>query len=151
MKINIKILPKYAYLSSSLVAFTFFLYFSYKAIIAYLIHQELYGSGMDILVSLRIALAGIMALLLMLFFQFLKIKDFKSQRTILRGIFISWSTLFVIFIVIDLELISFTILSGFAALINLLSLFTLVDLIKEERNTLTDKEIYLLQKLAKKK
>ena len=151
MKINIKILPKYAYLSSSLVAFTFFLYFSYKAIIAYLIHQELYGSGMDILVSLRIALAGIMALLLMLFFQFLKIKDFKSQRTILRGIFISWSTLFVIFIVIDLELISFTILSGFAALINLLSLFTLVNLIKEERNTLTDKEIYLLQKLAKKK
>ncbi len=106
---------------------------------------------MDILVSLRIALAGIMALLLMLLFQFLKIKDFKSQRTILRGIFISWSTLFVIFIVIDLELISFTILSGFAALINLLSLFTLVDLIKEERNTLTDKEIYLLQKLAKKK
>ena len=151
MKINIKILPKYAYLSSSLVAFIFFLYFSYKAIMAYLIHQELYGSGMDILVSLRIALAGIMALLLMLFFQFLKIKDFKSQRTILRGIFISWSTLFVIFIVIDLELISFTILSGFAALINLLSLFTLVDLIKEERNTLTDKEIYLLQKLAKKK
>ena len=151
MKINIKILPKYAYLSSSLVAFIFFLYFSYKAIVAYLIHQELYGSGMDILVSLRIALAGIMALLLMLFFQFLKIKDFKSQRTILRGIFISWSTLFVIFIVIDLELISFTILSGFAALINLLSLFTLVDLIKEERNTLTDKEIYLLQKLAKKK
>jgi hypothetical protein len=151
MKINIKILPKYAYLSSSLVAFIFFFYFSYKAIIAYLIHQELYGSGMDILVSLRIALAGIMALLLMLLFQFLKIKDFKSQRTILRGIFISWSTLFVIFIVIDLELISFTILSGFAALINLLSLFTLVDLIKEERNTLTDKEIYLLQKLAKKK
>ena len=151
MKINIKILPKYAYLSSSLVAFIFFLYFSYKAIIAYLIHKELNGSGMDILVSLRIALAGIMALLLMLFFQFLKIKDFKSQRTILRGIFISWSTLFVIFIVIDLELISFTILSGFAALINLLSLFTLVDLIKEERNTLTDKEIYLLQKLAKKK
>ena len=151
MKINIKILPKYAYLSSSLVAFIFFLYFSYKAIIAYLIHQELYGSGMDILVSLRIALAGIMALFLMLFFQFLKIKDFRSQRTILRGIFISWSTLFVIFIVIDLELILFTILSGFAALINLLSLFTLVDLINEERNTLTDKEIYLLQKLAKKK
>ena len=74
----------------------------------------------------------------------------KTQQ-FLRGIFISWSTLFVIFIVIDLELISFTILSGFAALINLLSLFTLVDLIKEERNTLTDKEIYLLQKLAKKK
>ena len=40
---------------------------------------------------------------------------------------------------------------GIAALINLISLFSLVDLIKEERNTLTDKEIYLLQKLANKK
>ena len=48
-------------------------------------------------------------------------------------------------------LIYFIVFSGIAALINLISLFSLVDLIKEERNTLTDKEIYLLQKLANKK
>ena len=48
-------------------------------------------------------------------------------------------------------IIYFISLSGIAAFINLISLFSLVDLIKEERNTLTDKEIYLLQKLANKK
>ena len=37
------------------------------------------------------------------------------------------------------------------ALIILVTLFSLIDQIKEEKNTLTDKEIYLLQELAKKK
>ena len=41
--------------------------------------------------------------------------------------------------------------SSIASLIILFTLFSLVDQIKDEKNTLTDKEIYLLQKLAKKK
>ena len=151
MNIKIKVLPKYAYLISSLIAVIIFFYFSYKAVIAYLIHRELYGDGMDILVSLRAALAGIMFLLIVLFFQFIKIKDLKSQRTILRGIFVGWSSLFIILIIVNPSLILFVILSGIAAIVNLISLFSLVDLIKEERNTLTDKEIYLLQQLANKK
>jgi len=151
MNIKIKVLPKYAYLVSSLIALIIFFYFSYKAVIAYLIHRELYGDGMDVLVSLRAALAGIMFLLIVLFFQFIKIKDLKSQRTILRGIFVGWSSLFIILIIVNPSLILFVILSGIAAIVNLISLFSLVDLIKEERNTLTDKEIYLLQQLANKK
>ena len=63
MNIKIKIFPKYAYLVSSIIALIIFSYFSYKAVIAYLIHKELYGDGMDVLVSLRAALAGIMLLL----------------------------------------------------------------------------------------
>ena len=106
---------------------------------------------MDVLVSLRAALAGIMFLIIILFFQFIKIKDLQSQRTILRGIFIGWSSLFIILIILNANLVYFISLSGIAAFINLISLFSLVDLIKEERNTLTDKEIYLLQKLANKK
>ena len=151
MNLKIKLLPKYAYITSSCVAFIFFCIFAYKAFVAYLIHKELYGDGMDVLVSLRAALAGIMFLLIILFFQFIKIKDLKSQRTILRGIFIGWSSLFIILIIVNAQLIYFISLSGIAALINLISLFSLVDLIKEEKNTLTDKEIYLLQKLANKK
>ena len=65
--------------------------------------------------------------------------------------FIAWSSLFIALIVLNSNLIHFIIFSGIAALVNLISLFSLVDLIKEERNTLTDKEIYLLQKLANKK
>ena len=151
MNVKIKILPKYAYLISSAIAFIFFCFFAYKAFVAYLIHKELYGDGMDVLVSLRVALAGIMILLIILFFQFIKIKDLKSQRTILRGIFVGWSSLFIILIILNANLVYFISLSGIAAFINLISLFSLVDLIKEERNTLTDKEIYLLQKLANKK
>ena len=106
---------------------------------------------MDVLVSLRAALAGIMFLLIVLFFQFIKIKDLKSQRTILRGIFVGWSSLFIILIIVNPSLIYFIVFSGIAGIVNLIALFSLVDLIKEERNTLTDKEIYLLQQLANKK
>ena len=48
-------------------------------------------------------------------------------------------------------LVYFIFLTGLSSLIILVTLFSLVDQIKEEKNTLTDKEIYLLQKLAKKK
>ena len=151
MNINLKILPKYAYLVSSLIASIIFFYFSYKAVVTYLIHKELYGDGMDVLVSLRVALAGVMLLLIVFFFQFIKIKDLISQRTIIRGIFIGWSSLFVVLIIVNPSLISFIVLSGIAGIVNLIALFSLVDLIKEDRNSLTDKEIFLLQQLASKK
>ncbi|MDC0405159.1 hypothetical protein OAM30_01155 [Candidatus Pelagibacter sp.] len=151
MNINLKILPKYAYLVSSLIALIIFFYFSYKGVVTYLIHKELYGDGMDVLVSLRAALAGVMLLLIVLFFQFIKIKDLISQRTIIRGIFIGWSSLFIILIIVNPNLISFIVLSGIAGIVNLMALFSLVDLIKEDRNSLTDKEIFLLQQLANKK
>ena len=151
MNINLKILPKYAYLVSSLIALIIFFYFSYKGVVTYLIHKELYGDGMDVLVSLRAVLAGVMLLLIVLFFQFIKIKDLISQRTIIRGIFIGWSSLFIILIIVNPSLISFIVLSGIAGIVNLMALFSLVDLIKEDRNSLTDKEIFLLQQLANKK
>ena len=106
---------------------------------------------MDVLVSLRAALACVMLLLIVFFFQFIKIKDLISQRTIIRGIFIGWSSLFIILIIVNTSLISFIVLSGIAGIVNLIALFSLVDLIKEDRNSLTDKEIFLLQQLASKK
>ena len=106
---------------------------------------------MDVLVSLIAALAGVMLLLIVFFFQFIKIKDLISQRTIIRGIFIGWSSLFIILIIVNPSLISFIVLSGIAGIVNLIALFSLVDLIKEDRNSLTDKEIFLLQQLASKK
>jgi len=92
-----------------------------------------------------------MFLLILLFIQFMKINDLKSQRTILRGIFIGWTSVFIALIVINLSSIYFILLTGLSSLIILVTLFSLIDQIKEEKNTLTDKEIYLLQKLAKKK
>ena len=151
MNFKLKIKPKVAYLTSACTALIILLFFSYKAVIAYLIHRELYGGGLDTLVLLRASIAGIMFLLILLFIQFMKINDLKSQRTILRGIFIGWTSVFIALIVIKLSSIYFILLTGISSLIILVTLFSLIDQIKEEKNTLTDKEIYLLQKLAKKK
>ena len=151
MNIKINIKPKVAYLISIFTALTIFLFFSYKAVIAFLIYKELYGGGLDALVFLRASVAGIMFLLIILFIQFMKINDLKSQRTILRGIFVGWTSVFIVLIIIKISSIYFILLTGIASLIILITLFSLIDQIKEEKNALTDKEIYLLQKLAKKK
>ena len=47
--------------------------------------------------------------------------------------------------------ILFLIITFITSVLILLSLLSLSEQIKEERNTLTEKEIYLLQQLAKKK
>ena len=151
MKIKLNIKPKIAYLASIFTAIIILLFFSYKAVIAYLIHRELYGGGLDTLVLLRASISGIMLLLILLFIQFIKINDLKSQRTILRGIFIGWTSTFIAMIILKLSSIYFILLIGFLSLTILVTLFSLEGQIKEEKNTLTDKEIYLLQKLAKKK
>ena len=151
MKIKLNIKPKIAYLASIFTAILILLFFSYKAVIAYLIHRERYGGGLDTLVLLRASIAGIMLLLILLFIQLIKIDDLKSQRTILRGMFIGWTSVFIVMIVLKMTSIYFIFLTGLSSLVILVTLFSLVDQMKEEKNTLTDKEIYLLQKLAKKK
>ena len=151
MNIKINFPPKFAYYFSSAITFVLFLYFSYKGVISYLIHKEIYGGGLDVLVTLRATLSGIMLFLTLLFIQITKIKDLKSQRMILKGIFIVWSTLFILLIILNPSLIYFIILFGIGSIITLITIFSLVDQIKEQKNSLTDKEIYLLQKLANKK
>ena len=151
MKLNIKIKPKISYFISIVVSFVILFYFAYKAIVAYLIHRELYGGGLDTLVLLRASISGIMLLLILLFIQFIKIPDLKSHRAILRGVFIGWTSVFVILIIVNLSSIYFIILTGLVSFFSLITLFSLEDQIKEEKNTLSEKEIYLLQQLAKKK
>ena len=151
MKLKIKIKPKISYFISILVSSVILFYFAYKGVVAYLIHRELYGGGLDTLVLLRASIAGIMLLLILLFIQFLKIPDLKSHRTILRGVFVGWTSVFIILVIINMSSIYFVILSGLVSFFSLITLFSLEDQIKEEKNTLSEKEIYLLQQLAKKK
>ena len=151
MKFKINIKPRISYYVSILVSSVILFYFAYKAVVAYLIHRELYGGGLDTLVLLRSSISGIMLLLILLFIQFIKIPDLKSHRTILRGIFIGWSSVFLILVIVKLSSIYFIILSGLVSFLSLITLFSLEDQIKEEKSTLTEKEIYLLQQLAKKK
>ena len=92
-----------------------------------------------------------MFLLVLLFFQFIKIPDLKSHRTILRGVFIGWTGTFLVITIVNLSSIYFIILTATVSLFTLINLISLEVQIKEEKNTLTEKEIYLLQQLAKKK
>ena len=151
MKFKIKIKPKISYYVSILVSSVILFYFAYKGVFAYLIHRELYGDGLDTLVLLRASISGIMLLLILLFIQFTKIPDLKSHRTILRGVFVGWTSVFLILIIVNLSSIYFVIISGLVSFFSLITLFSLEDQIKEAKNTLTEKEIYLLQQLAKKK
>ena len=151
MKLKVKIKPNISYYVSILVFSVIFFYFAYKGVVAYIIHRELYGGGLDTLVLLRASISGIMLLLILLFMQFLRISDLKSHRVILRGVFIGWTSVFIILVIVNLSSIYFVILSGLVAFFSLITLFSLEDQIKEEKNTLTEKEIYLLQQLAKKK
>ena len=151
MKFRFKIKPKGSYYVSILVASIILFYFAYKGVVAYLIHQELYGGGLDTLVLLRASISGIMLLLILLFIQFIKIPDLKSHRMILRGIFVGWTSVFVILIIVNLSTIYFILITGLVSFFSLINLFNLEYQIKEEKNTLTEKEIYLLQQLAKKK
>ena len=149
MMLNIKF--KHSYLISILTSFVILCYFAYKGMIAYLIHKELYGSGVDVVITLRGIISLIMLFFIGLQIQLLKIKDLKSQKKILTGIFIVWTSIFFSTIIVSREEILFLIITFLTSVLMLLSLISLRKQIKEERNTLTEKEIYLLQQLAKKK
>jgi|TARA_B100000446_G_C10234135_1_gene227046 hypothetical protein len=149
---KLDISPKISFSLSSFISVIFVIYFAYKAFLAYVIYKELYGSGsVDVIVALRCAFAAAMIFLTFLFFQFMRIKDLKSQRTILKGTFIGWSSICITLIIVTPNFIYFIILTGLASIISLLSSIGLIKKINEERNSLTEKEIYLLQKLANKK
>ena len=81
MKLNINY--KFTYLVSILASLMILIYFAYKGVIAYLIHKELYGGGIDVVISLRGTISAIMLFLILLQIQFLKIKDLNSHKTII--------------------------------------------------------------------
>ena len=153
---RIKISSKLSFIISSLTSIVFVLYFAYKGVIVYLVQKAmddtfLGGSTSDITVTLWFAISAAMALSMLLFFQFTKIKDLKSQSTILKGMFIGWAGICVALIVFIPSYIYFVILTAVASIVSLISSLTLKEEIIAQLNkkeTLSEKEIYLLQKLA---
>ena len=153
---KIKISSKISFLISSITSMIFVLFFSYKGFMVYFIQKAMDdtfvgGSTSDITVTLWFAIAGTMALSMLLFFQFMKIKDLKSQRTIQKGIFIGWASICFALIFFIPSYIYFIMLTAIASTVSLLSSITLKEKIIEELNKkeiLSEKEIYLLQRLA---
>ena len=142
---------KISFIVSAIVSTILSIYFIYKGFLAYVIHKELYGGGLDALVASRWSLAGMLIFLTFLFLFFMRIKDLKSQKTILTGIFIGWTSICIVLIIVNPESYYFIALTGIASLITILSSMGLISKIHEEKHQLTEKEIYLLKQLAKKK
>ena len=154
---RINIPSKLSFIISSIVSIIFVTYFAYKGFMVYFIQKAMDdtfvgGSSSDITVTLWFAISGVMALSMVLFFQFTKIKDLNSQRTIQKGIFIGWAVIAIAMIIFIPSYIYFILLTIIASIVSLLSSITLKHKITEElkskKETLTEKEIYLLQKLA---
>ena len=154
-KINIS--SRLSFIISSITSIIFVTYFSYKGFMVYFVQKAMDdtfvgGSSSDITVTLWFAISGVMGLSMFLFFQFTKIKDLNSQRTIQRGIFIGWASISLAMIVFIPSYIYFIILTIIASIVSLLSSITLkykiAEELKNKKESLSEKEIYLLQKLA---
>ena len=154
---KIKISSKVSFIISSITSIIFVGYFGYKGFMVYFVQKAMDdtfigGTSSDITVTLWFTVAGTMALSMFLFFQFIKIKDLKSQRTILKGIFIGWASICFALIAFMSNYIYFILLTAVASIVSLLSVITVKNKISDEliekKETLSDKEIYLLQKLA---
>lgn len=154
---RINIPSKLSFIISSIASIIFVTYFAYKGFMVYFIQKTMDdtfigGSSSDITVTLWFAISGVMALSMVLFFQFTKIKDLNSQRTIQKGIFIGWAVIAIAMIIFIPSYIYFILLTIIASIVSLLSSITLKHKItielQNKKETLTEKEIYLLQKLA---
>jgi len=154
---KIKISSKVSFIISSITSIIFVGYFGYKGFMVYFVQKAMDdtfigGTSSDITVTLWFTVAGTMALSMFLFLQFIKIKDLKSQRTILKGIFIGWASICFALIAFMSNYIYFILLTAVASIVSLLSVITVKNKISDEliekKETLSDKEIYLLQKLA---
>ena len=154
-KINVP--SKLSFVISSVISIIFVTYFTYKGFKVYFVQKAMDdtfvgGSSSDITITLWFAISGVMALSMFLFFQFTKIRDLISQRTIQKGIFYGWTVITIVMLAFIPSYIYLILLTIIASIVSFLSYITLKHIIAEDlknkKETLSEKEIYLLQKLA---
>ena len=150
-----KITTKSILLISALTSSAFLIYALYKGIILYFVNEALEdtfvgGSTSNISIILWFIISGILMLVTCMFLFFLKIKDLKSQKIIAMGLIFFWFTVSLFSIFIAFSNLWITLLTSSIGIISFLASKNLKKEIIAELNKkgLTDKEIYLLQKLA---
>ena len=150
-----KITTKSILLISALTTSAFLIYALYKGIILYFVNETLEdtfvgGSTSNISIILWFIISGILMLITSMFLFFLKIKDLKSQKIIARGLIFFWFTVSFFSIFVTFSNLWITLLTSSIGIISFLASKNLKKEIIAELNKkgLTEKEIYLLQKLA---
>ena len=150
-----KITTKSILLISALTTSAFLIYALYKGIILYFVNEALEdtfvgGSTSNISIILWFIISGILMLITSMFLFFLKIKDLKSQKIIVIGLIFFWFTVSFFSIFVTFSNLLITLLTSSIGIISFLASKNLKKEIIAELNKkgLTEKEIYLLQKLA---
>ena len=150
-----KITTKSILLISALTSSAFLIYALYKGIILYFVNEALEdtfvgGSTSNISIILWFIISGILMLITSMFLFFLKIKDLKSQKIIVIGLIFFWFTVSFFSIFVTFSNLLITLLTSSIGIISFLASKNLKKEIITELNKkgLTEKEIYLLQKLA---
>ena len=150
-----KITTKTILLISPSTSSAFLIYALYKGIILYFVNEALEdtfvgGSTSNISIILWFIISGILMLITSMFLFFLKIKDLKSQKIIVIGLIFFWFTVSFFSIFVTFSNLLITLLTSSIGIISFLASKNLKKEIIAELNKkgLTEKEIYLLQKLA---
>ena len=150
-----KIKTKSILLISALTTSAFLIYTLYKGIILYFVNEALEdtfvgGSTSNISIILWFIISGILMLITSMFLFFLKIKDLKSQKIIVIGLIFFWFAVSFFSIFVTFSNLLITLLTSSIGIISFLASKNLKKEIIAELNKkgLTEKEIYLLQKLA---
>ena len=150
-----RITTKSILLISALTTSAFLIYALYKGIILYFVNEALEdtfvgGSTSNISIILWFIISGILMLITSMFLFFLKIKDLKSQKIIVIGLIFFWFTVSFFSIFVTFSNLWITLLTSSIGIISFLASKNLKKEIIAELNKkgLTEKEIYLLQKLA---
>ena len=150
-----KISTKLILLISALTSSFFLIYASYKGIILYFVKEALEdtfvgGSTSDISIYLWFTISGILILITLMFLFFTKIKDLKSQKIIVTSLTVFWITISIFLILLNLSNFWISLITLTVGILSFLAMKNLKKIIIAELNKkgLTDKEIYLLQKLA---
>ena len=150
-----KITTKSILLISALTTSAFLIYALYKGIILYFVNEALEdtfvgGSTSNISIILWFIISGILMLITSMFLFFLKIKDLKSQKIIVIGLIFFWFTVSFFSVFVAFSNLWITLLTSSIGIISFLASKNLKKEIIAELNKkgLTEKEIYLLQKLA---
>ena len=108
------------------------------------------GIGFALQTFFQDIISGILMLITSMFLFFLKIKDLKSQKIIVIGLIFFWFTVSFFSIFVTFSNLWITLLTSSIGIVSFLASRNLKKEIIAELNKkgLTEKEIYLLQKLA---
>ena len=152
---KMKLTAKLALIISGSYSLIFVSFCFYKSIVLYFVNKAMEdtfvgGETSDISIFLWFIVGVLLLFCSFLFFYFTKIKDLKSQKTLLNGISAFWILISIIQITFFKLYFYLSLFNLIPIIINFLAIKNLKNLIIKKLNEkgLTDKEIHLLQMLA---